>query len=166
MGQRLPSDPSYGKTWAFRQTGTSPESLSTTFKNAVKSKGGNVLETRAGVAINMPGVMAEGGRFVDQTTLIDELTARIQERVYAALLNDLPYTNESADAICGEILGELQTHVDRGSIAATPKPTCTFTPVENVSSVNRAARHLPDIVFSAQTAGRIHSVAIAGKLTV
>ena len=168
IGERLPSDPSFGASWAFAQlSGVTVEALTASQLNSLRGKNVNTYERRAGLNVILFGSMAKSRTlFIDQVTLIDELTARIQERVFAKIVLGLPYSNESADRICAEILAELTTHVDRGSLLADPKPTASHPDVATVSPTDRANRLLPDVVFSAQTAGRIHTVTIRGKLSV
>lgn len=166
LGEMITHDPSYGDSWIFKNlSGIEGEKLSGTFLNGLRSKRVNTYENKGGTYRTM-GAIVYGPRFIDQTTLVHELTARVQERGFAALLNDLPYSDESGDALCGEVLGELQTHVQRGSLLATPAPVCTHPLVANISSIDKTNRHFPDINFSAQTAGRIHSITIVGKLIV
>lgn len=168
MGEMLPHDPSFGDTWNFKTlSGITVERLSASALSSLNGKCVNVYVTKGGVNVTRSGFMVKSiTHFIDQTTLVDEITARIQERVYALVLSDMPYSNTSADRVCGEIIAVIQQRIERGSLLNLPAPTCTHPDVADVSPTDRAARYLPDITFSAQTAGRIHSVAIAGKLSV
>lgn len=174
IGEMFPEDPSFGETWAYSQlSGVAVETLSESQKSAIKGKNVNVYETIAGVNVTTFGYMFEAQTtFIDQVTGVDELQARIEEGVAGLVFGKkLPYSNKSADRICGEILRIIYIRVERGFLAAVDAdgnaPTCTHPDVlTGVSDSDRQNRLLPDIEFSAQTAGRIHTVAIRGTLTV
>ena len=60
----------------------------------------------------------------------------------------------------------LQTSVDQGFLAGSPKPKVFPPLVADVSAVDRAARYLPDVPFEATLAGAIHTVVIRGYVSV
>ena len=166
LGVMMPKDPSFGGSWIFKSLGgVTGEKLSGSFITGLRSKRVNTYENKGGTYVTL-GAYMFGPRFIDQTTLVHELTARIQERGWLALQNDLPYSDASGDALVGEVLSELQIRVTRGSLLANPAPVCTHPLVSSISSVDKAARHFPDINFSAHTSGGVHSVTITGKLIV
>jgi hypothetical protein len=123
--------------------------------------------------VMLDGVTASG-EYIDIVIFVDWVTARITERVFALLANSpkLPYSDTSVNLVCGEILAVLQDGVNAGGLLAgdpdndIPAPTATGPKVADVDPVDRAARRLPDIEFSARLAGAIHVVSISGKLSI
>ena len=76
-------------------------------------KNANIYETIAGVNITREGTVAEP-EFIDVIHGVDWLTARIQERVYAALVNQpkIPYTNAGIAAIESLVREQLDAALD------------------------------------------------------
>lgn len=167
LGKMLPTDPGTN-TWAFKTLAlVTVDSLNTDEVSALNGKGVNHYTRIAGVNITRPG-NTSAGEFIDVTRYIDFLTARLQENIFALLVNlpKLPYTDSSVDLVRGEILAQLQRGVAAGALAGTPEPTVTAPAVADIASTDRAARLLPDVEFTAQLAGAIHQVTLTGTLTV
>ena len=167
LGKQLPTDPGT-TTWAFKTlAGVAVDALNTNEVSAIEGKDANHYTRVAGVNITRPG-QTSANEFIDITRYIDFLKARLQENIFALLVNlpKLPYTDSSVDLVRSEILAQLQRGIAAGAIAATPAPTVTAPAVEDIASANRAARLLPDVKFSAQLAGAIHAVDVDGILTV
>ncbi len=172
MGGRFPFPPgSY--TWMFKSiAGVSPDPLTGNQQSAIENKHGNTYTTVAGVNMTAQGTSASG-EFLDITQGIDWLRAEIQTRVFGRLVNlpKVPFTDLGVDIILSEIQGALQTGVnvgflDPGNGDDIAPPTATGPRVADVSSVDRAARHLPGLKFSAKMQGAVHDLDINGTLTV
>jgi hypothetical protein len=167
IGKMLPTDP--GKaTWAYKTlAGITADDLTSTEVTNLNNKTVNHYTEIAGVSITRKGYSASG-EFLDITIFIDWLTARIEERLYALLVNlpKLPYTDASVDLVKAEILAQLQQGIEVGGLASDPAPVVTAPLVADVDSADRADRILPDVFFQAQLAGAIHTMEIEGVLTV
>ena len=69
---------------------------------------------------------------------------------------------DQAGLLGAEVRAQLDEGVRVSLFAADPKPTVIVPTVASVSSVNRAARALPGVTFSARLAGAIHSTDMTG----
>ncbi|MDH3598023.1 MAG: DUF3383 domain-containing protein [Candidatus Tectomicrobia bacterium] len=167
LGRALPEDAG-SITWAYKQlSGASSQSLTTTQQSNLEGKNVNFLTTLAGVAVTRYGTSMTG-EYMDIIRGTDWLAARIQERVYALLIqNDkLPFTDAGIQAVRGEILAQLQQGIARDFIAPDPEPTCTVPRASAVSAADKGSRTLNDVTFRATLAGAIHKVAIEGELNL
>ncbi len=165
MGDRLPSDPGTS-TWAFKQLASvTVDTLNTTQQAAVLGKNGNHYNVVAGVNITFEGKVA-AGEFIDIIRFIDFLAARIQENVFALMVNlpKIPYDDPSVDLIKGEIGATIRRNEPN---AITPNTTIVTAPlVVAVATADRKNRLLPDVKFDSKLAGAIHATDIAGVVTV
>lgn len=166
-GQGLPLDPG-SETWKFLQpSGISVNVLTSAQKGFIEAKSANYLIEIAGNNVMIEGWTASG-EFIDVTRFIDWLQARIQEEVFGALINNkkIPFTNDGVALIKGKILGVLRQGVRVGGLSDEPAPAVFAPDVADVSSVDKAARNLPDVSFTGTLAGAVHSVTISGTVSV
>lgn len=162
-GNRLPVDPG-SDTWAFKViAGVTARAVSDTQRGAILGKNGSLLETVAGVSFTVGGKVAEG-QWVDVVRGLDWWTTRMKERVLAVQLANekIPFTDEGIGLLGAEVRAQLDEGVRVSLFAADPKPTVIVPAAASVSSVNRAARALPGVTFSARLAGAIHSTDMTG----
>ena len=167
LGRALPEDAG-SITWAYKQlAGITSQNLTTTEQLNLEAKNVNFLTTLAGVAVTRYGTSSDG-EYMDIIRGTDWLAARIQERVYALLIqNDkLPFTDAGIQAVRGEILAQLNQGISRNFIASDPEPTCTVPRASEVSVADKGTRTLNGVTFRATLAGAIHKVAIEGELTL
>ena len=167
LGRALPEDAG-SITWAYKTlSSVTAQNLTTTEIANIEAKNANSITTLAGVNITRFGTSSEG-EYMDVMRGSDWLAARIQERVYALLIqNDkVPYTDGGIQAIRSEILAQLQAGVARDFIAADPEPTCTVPRASEVSAADKASRTLNNVTFRATLAGAVHKVAIEGELNL
>lgn len=167
VGKCAPKNPG-SITWAFKTlAGVTVDKLRSGWKTQIENKGGNHYTEVAGIGITYPGQVADGD-FVDVTRGIDWVEARIQEAVYAALVNNdkVPFTDSGAQALGAVIEGVLRRAVLRSILAESPAPTVTVPSVASVSTNDKANRLLPDIKFDGTLAGAVHKVKISGKVVV
>lgn len=167
LGRCLPEDP--GEiTWKFKTlSGVTASDLSTTDRSDALDKNCNLMTTIGGVDITEEGTMASG-EFIDVIRDTDYLQARLEEAVYSRLanLNKIPYTDAGVAIIESEIRAVLNGAVEDGILSSDPAPEVEVPKVADVSEVDRAARFLPDITFTATLAGAIHRVEINGTVSV
>lgn len=166
QGSRLPQDPG-SDTWSFKSlpgiNATNYTSTQITNLNA-----GNVgyYTTIAGVAVTQGG-KTPSGEWVDVIRFRDWLVARLQEAVFALLINNakVPYTDAGISTVKAAVAGVLGDGVRAGGLAATPKPFVTAPAAADVDAATKATRVLPNVNFGATLAGAIHAVQISGTVT-
>lgn len=167
LGKMLPKLPGQA-TWAFKSlSGITFSNLSATSISNADSKNANYYHEVGGQNITWEGKMASG-EYIDIMRGVDFLHARIQEAVYAKMVNldKIPYTNKGADIIVNEIDGVLSRAIKQGIIANDPAYTVTRPDVADVAFNDRVARFFPDINFEATLQGAIHTTRISGSVTV
>lgn len=176
MGDRFPDDPG-SDTWAFKTlAGVTPDDALTETQIAnILANNGNVYVTVAGVPVTYAdfdgttgrGARTFGGEFIDLVRGLDWLRSLMQTRIFALFVNSkkVPFTDAGIALVVGEIQASLDRGVDVTLLAADPKPTITAPKARDVSSVDKAARHLPGVTWSATAAGAIHAVTISGTVT-
>jgi hypothetical protein len=167
LGRALPEDAG-SITWAYKQlSSVAAQSLTTTELTNIEAKNANSITTLAGVSVTRFGT-ASSGEYMDVMRGTDWLSARIQERVYALLIqNDkIPYTDLGINAVKSEILAQLQAGVARDFLSPDPEPTCTVPRASEVSAADKGSRTLNNVTFRATLAGAVHKVAIEGELNL
>jgi hypothetical protein len=165
LGKMLPYTPG-DATWKFKTlAGVTVDVLTDTQQTNIKNARGNWYVEVGGINMTQEG-WTSSGEFADVTQLIDYLTARIRENVFALFPNSakLPYTDGSVSMIKGVISATIKEREPKGIVPNTT--TVTAPLVADVSAVDRAARLLPDVEFQATLAGAIHATEIAGVLSV
>jgi hypothetical protein len=153
-------------TWKFKTaSGVTPLQLTATQIGHLKAKKCNYCVRIGGVAIFTEGYTAVG-EFIDIIQGVDWFRARLQERVYSLLVNlkKLPFTTGGIAAIESEVWAQIAAGV-RVGFFADGTGSVTVPDVATVSSIDKIARYLPDVKFSAQLAGAIHSVKITGTIS-
>ena len=166
-GVMLPKDPG-SATWKYKTlAGVDTVVLTATEETNLAGKNANRYVSLSGVSITCDGVAASG-RFLDITRGIDWLRARLQERVFAKLaaLDKIPFTDDGIGIVEAEVRGQLQDGIAVGLLAADPAPAVTAPLAADVAFVDKAARLLPDVDFTATLAGAIHTVVINGTVSV
>lgn len=166
-GRLLPTLPG-SETWKFKTLiGITADALTPTEEANAKSKNANVYTEIAGIDMTSEGIMVSG-EFIDVTRFIHFITARIKEGIFSTLVNvdKIPYTDAGVASIESAIRTVLLLGVRVGGIAADPEFEITSPKVSEVSSVDRAARLLPDVKFNFQLAGAIHKVTVEGTVSV
>jgi hypothetical protein len=139
--------------------------LTDTQRSALDGKNGNYYISAGGLALTYPGKTASGEWF-DVTRFVDWLQARLRERLIGLLANNakVPFTDAGIALVVAEIRAQLQQGVAVGGLAESPAFTISAPLASDVSSVDRAARTLPDVTFSARLAGAIHAIELTGNI--
>lgn len=165
-GERLPGDPG-SDTWAFKAlAGITVYTLTDSQRAALDAKNCNYYLDAGGLSLTYPGKSA-AGEYLDVTRFVDWLKARMGERLLAAQANNdkIPFTDAGIAIIVSEVRAQLEDGVQVGGIADDPKFTVSYPRASEVSSVDRAARILSGVTFSARLAGAIHTLTITGNVT-
>lgn len=167
VGKRISTDPGT-ENWAFAQpAGIRAVTLTPTQRTNLINKSANSIEAGPGRDVTFLGT-AGSGDFADFVRFKDFLKARVGEAVFDLLTQDekIPFTDEGINRVKAAILSVLRANVQSGALAADPKPTVTAPRAADVSSVDRAARNLPDIEFTCTYAGAVNHVEITGRISV
>jgi hypothetical protein len=167
MARVLPLDPG-SETWKFKNLASiSASNLTTTQSANAFSKNCNTYQFIGGVAITRNGTVGSG-EWIDTIRGIDWLTATIQEFVYSLLVNNnkVPYTDTGAAMVQSEVSRALTFGVNRNFLSNNPAPVVTVPLVSTVSNVDKAARLLPSVNFTATLAGAIQAVTINGNVSL
>jgi len=165
LGKMFTYDPGQA-SWKFKTlAGVSSYSLTPTKRSAVLGKNANIYTVVSGVAITEDGTDGEG-EFLDIIRGTDWLKSRIQDLIYAVLLNNpkVPFTDGGIQAVVGAISGQLQDAVNKQFLL--PGFTIQYPLASEVSATDKGNRNLPDITFIAQYAGAIHSVELTGTISL
>lgn len=165
VGNMFPRDPG-SATYAFKQiAGLGADSWSSTERTTIDTTNkGNHYTTEAAIAITRPG-KSFGGEWIDVVIGLAWLEARIQERIYALLLNNpkIPYTDEGVALVVAEVKAQLREAEERDVLA--PGWQCTAGAVADAAPADKAARILRDVEFTATLAGAIHTINIVGTVS-
>lgn len=166
-GRGLPYDPG-SITWMYKNlSGVSYVDLTDTEIGVLKSKDCNMYIREAGQSFTQLGYTS-AHEFFDITHGIDWLRARLQEAVFAVLLNSpkIPYTDKGVSVIQNAVQAVLKEAVNNQLLAASPAPLVTAPKVADISPIDRGNRLLPDVRFTGTLAGAIHKVEIVGVISV
>jgi hypothetical protein len=167
LGAMLPYEPGT-ESWKFKTlAGVAGVELTPTQYTVATGKNANVYYSVGGRYITSPGITA-GGEWIDITRGRDWLETELMTEVFSVLANakKVPYTNQGVALIEGAVRAALRRGVQRTLLRDDPAPSVTVPLVADVSANDRANRHLPDVAFSAQYAGAVHTLTIAGTISV
>ena len=173
LGKALPSTPG-SINWAYQQlagvqaqdlTDSEIIELQASVGDPALGKDVNTVTSLNGISVTRYGTSAQG-EFMDVYRYALYLEARLQEDVFAALVNNskLPMSDAGINAIRGIVLARLEEGVTIGALLGSPEPTCAAPRASDISSANRANRLLSDVTFRAQLAQAVNFVAIEGEL--
>jgi hypothetical protein len=175
MGKLLPLDPgSY--TAAFKTlSGVSVDNLTTTQRANAFAKHANVYEYVGGVNILRQGTVS-GNEYIDVMIFIDWLDARCTEAVFSVLVSNakVPYTDAGIAAIQNALTQPLKAGQNQNGISPTAYDDqkrqiggfyITVPRLQDIPAVDKTARELHNVKFTAFLAGAIHFVAVNGVVT-
>ncbi|MDD5034854.1 MAG: DUF3383 family protein [Methylococcaceae bacterium] len=166
VGKCLPQDPG-SITWKFKQlAGLTTPTLDPTEIVNMRAKNCNFYSTIGGIDMTEEGYSGSG-EFLDTTTNVDYLRARMQENVFFVIANagKIPYTDEGVAMIETPIWQTLK-ECARKTILTESSLTVTAPLVADISPTDRGNRLLPDVVFTGTLQGAVHSVDISGTVSI
>jgi hypothetical protein len=156
------------ESWAFKTlANVLVDNLTDGVIHIVEGKNASVYTPIFGLNLTQFGKTA-GGEWLDITRGTDALTNYLQVQVLAVQANaskKIPFTDAGIDVFRSTISAALTVYVNLGFLAANPAPYVSLPTAAQVDPVNRAKRNLPLCSFSANLAGAINSVQLAGVLT-
>lgn len=167
-------------TLKFKQLPTiTPETLTTSQYNVLKSKRGNAYYTvgNATDAVAMYGEsFMSGNLFFDEVHNIDWLTNAIQNQVFGYLFTrntKVPLTNKGGAQLEQQVIKVLDEAVNNGMIGPGTTSEGLYLPngyitvvqkVEDIPQADKEARVGPNITFVALLQGATHFIQINGTL--
>lgn len=166
MGEALPYDPG-SQTWAYKTiSGVATYALTSGQVTAALAKSANIYTTIGGVNVTQNGTVASG-EYIDIIRGLDWLESSLQEAVYAELVNKrkIPYTDEGIALIENTVRGVLSTAATAGLLIESTI-VMSVPLLSEISSADKLTRNLPDVTFTADLQGAIHTVTIEGTVTV
>jgi hypothetical protein len=137
----------------------------------VWGKNGNTYRTIAGNGDYFPAWVT-GGDYVDAVRFIHFMFARIQERVIGTLQNAevIRFSRAGIGIMHTAILSLLQVWTKKPYEALSTEkpyePRVEFPDLADIDDADRANRHLPDGTFFARYTGAIHTMDLAGTVSV
>jgi hypothetical protein len=162
----LPKTPG-SSSWAFKElAGIKPQKISLDMSEKLKGLNVNRYISISDVGVTLDGKTAKS-EYIDVVHGRAWLQVRMQERLFRLfMLNEkIPFTDKGLDLVRSEIQAQLSDGVDRGFLAADPKPEVHIPPIGEIDAISREKRILPDVTFSARAAGAIHEIEIRGTIT-
>lgn len=163
-GKMFPQDPG-SATWAFKSLeGVGGDAWTATERTTIETAHGNHYAEEAEVGITRPG-KSFGGEWIDVVIGLAWLEARLQERLFALLVNNpkIPYTDAGLGMLVAEVRAQLREAEARSIVASGW--TVSITAVADQDSADRADRIVRGLEFQAQLAGAVHEIDIVGTVT-
>ncbi len=167
MAEEFPYDPGK-RTWAFKAlAGVTVDVLTSGWESALKAKNCTFYAAILGVACTQGGKSAQG-EWIDTMRFIDWFESEMKLQVFNVIVNSpkIPYTDKGAGTIYSTMSAVMRSGVRAGGLVDDSNLAVVVPKVADVDAVSKAGRLLPDITFSGTLDGAIHSVKIAGTLTV
>lgn len=167
-GARLPYRPGED-SWNFKAVAGVPAEQTTAAQIAsFVAKYCNWFEVISGLNLTQGQGKVASGSYVDITRGIDWLKAEIKVRCLQLLANSkkVPFTDKGIGQVKSAVNGALLAGVRVGLLADTPAPLVTAPKAADVDTINKAARNLPEVEFTATLQGAIDSVGIAGLISL
>jgi hypothetical protein len=176
LGRILPYDPGSYTACFKTLSGVSIDNLTATQRANAFAKFVNVYEYVGGVNILRQGTVS-GNEYLDVMIFIDWLEARCTEAVYQILVSNLkvPYTSAGINSVYNALTQPLQAGQNAGGISPTEYDSqkaqiggfyITVPRLEDIPTVDKTARVLNNVKFTAFLSGAIHKVVIAGTVTL
>lgn len=166
MGRMLPTDPG-SENWAFKSIAAVPADVLT--DNAihyVEGKNWSVYTPLAGLNLTQFG-RQPSGQWIDITRGTDWIRSSMQTQILGLLANNskIPFTDAGIDTIRATMIGVLTEGVNIGFLSSNPAPFVSLPTASAVDPINKAARNLPNVSFTAKLAGAVNSLSITGVLS-
>ena len=151
-------------TWALKTfQGMSAYDLSDSQVEKAHDKNVNTYLYASDVAVTQNGTT--GGEYIDVIHGCDWLEAYIQTSVFANMIkfDKIPFTDQGIQMIVDPLKASLDTGIEYEIIT---EYNVTNPQADEVSVIDKAKRHLPDVRFTAPLAGAIQSTQIDGVVTL
>lgn len=167
-GRMLPTTPG-SENWAWKTlVGVVADEINV---DAVRTNNGNTYEIFAGRSCTGLGKVVSG-EYIDIIRGADWLKARLQENIFLLLINSekVPMEDAGGDMVENAMREIFEQGVQNGFIKKDSDGKGVYTisvpDTDDVSTSDRIARYLSGITFTAELAGAINKIGIAGNLSV
>jgi hypothetical protein len=167
FGKCFPKDPG-SLTFKFKTlAGVPAVALTGTQITNAKNKNAMYYTSFGGVPITAEGKVA-AGEWIDVIRDRDHFESRLQTRIFSVLANadKVPFTDRGINLVATEVRGQISDSIASGFLADDPTPEIVVPKARNVAAIDKAARNLTGIEFTATIAGAVHALTINGKITV
>lgn len=167
VGRVAPTTPG-SENWAnMVLSGITADKYTSTEEGYLDGKNANYYETIAGLNVTQNGQVV-GGEYIDIIRLIDWVVARMQEAIFANIVNldKLPFTDAGLAIIQTAMKAVLDQAVANGGIASAQDYTITIPKAKDIPAADKAARRVTGIKFSFVAAGAVNKVRINGTVTL
>lgn len=157
-------------TTAFKDLkGVTVSSFSTTAKTNLENDNVNHFMSVRRKRVTRPGKVTSG-EWIDVRHGIDALESRIQEDVFALLADSakVPFTQKGLDMIGAAIKAACKAfegNKDQEGLLVEGSVKVIMPALSSISASDKQNRRLTGVRFSAQLAGAIHYIEIAGTLS-
>src|SRR5574341_18238 len=182
FGRRFPTEPGRANWNLFTIVGMVPDTLTSTERSNILGDGGvtsfgknwnvyeyvNPAKTVSGFG---PGVVSEP-EWIDTIVGLDWFHARLEERVFNVLKaaadadTKIPYTQKGANVFAAEMRAQFEEGIAQTLIARDPAPEVAVPDVSTVSTGDKDARLLRNILGRGTLAGAIQQVELAVEVSV
>jgi hypothetical protein len=165
LGRQLGQEPG-SSNWAMQTlVGIRADVLTSAAHSSARGKRALTYTTDRNVAHTWDG-FAASGRFFDIQHGVDALKADIETRAYQIFINaeKVPFTATGLSMVESAIRAALGAAESTG--LAVPGWTVTMPSLVGYSAVDKAARVLRTVRFSATLQGAVNTVTVAGTLTL
>lgn len=167
---RLPTDPGT-ENWMFTPSpGTVGLNFTATQQQNLDNKNGNYLYVVGGQTFAAKGKVASGQwidivRFLDWLQINMALDLLQLELNMAAQGKKVPYDDDGITSVQSTLMARLKNAVSLGSLASFPAPVVNVPKASDALSVDKQARTLKGVTFSATLTGAINLTQVVGTLT-
>lgn len=167
MAQRFTALPG-SDTWAYKTISGCPvDTITPTQRQNIQGNNGNFYTTVAGISATVDGRSAHG-QYIDLQRGLDALKNDIQIGVWDLLssVEKVPYTEKGIGQVGGRVSASLAKFVRTGFLSSDPgfEPVVLLPAIADVDPVDKKARILRSVTFTATAQGAIHTVIISGTV--
>lgn len=151
------------ETWRMKTlTGVTAETYTDTEITNMKARYAHYYYDLGGLSVVGGDAKTGAGEYVDRTRGIDWYTSELQADLADMLLGSakVPFTNPGIDMVEAVVRKRNTAGIKAGLIAADPEPVVTAPDVADVSTANKTARTLTDVVTEWTLAGAIHHITV------
>lgn len=167
MGRYFSTDPGQAKPAYMNLAGVGATTLTGTERTNLNDRNASYYKEEANRGMFWKGKVA-AGEWIDVIRDLDWVFSEIQIDCLEALAaGPPPFTDPGIAVVVNAIRGVLQRAVKARVFSGDldDEPTVTAPRARDVSSANRANRHLPDVRWRARMAGAIYTTDVTGVVT-
>lgn len=164
FGKMLTKQPG-SATWALKTLQSLPVyDLGGGAVTKCRNKNVNTYLSCAGISITQEGQVGSG-EYIDVIHGCDWLKARIQNLVFGVIVNQdkVPYTDTGVQMVVSPLKQALDEAVKYDILK---NYEVEYPAVADISATEKGSRFLPDVKFTAELSGAIHSTRINGVITL